>query len=511
LAPRTPFARLRDQLFPGSTHVLTRFIILRLLGVVYLAAFLGLVRQLIPLIGREGLLPADSWLREVAATLGSGSRTRGFARFPSIFWLDASDGFLLACAWSGVALSALVIAGRANAAVMALLWGLYASFVHVGQVWYGYGWEIQLVETGFLAIFLVPLLDWRALAARPPPAVAVWLFRWLAFRIMLGAGLIKMRHDPCWRDLTCLDFHFETQPVPNPLSPFFHFLPHAVHAAGVVLNHLCELGCPFLILAGPRRLRHIAAGAMATFQLLLIVSGNLSFLNWLTLVAILACFDDDLLAGLLPRRLVARAAAARAAQPAPAHRVASWTVFGLVAFLSVDPVRNLMSPAQRMNWSYEPFDLVNTYGAFGDVGRERHELVIEGSSDGEAWLPYELPCKPGDPGRRPCVVSPYHHRLDWQIWFAAMTSPDGEPWVYHLIWKLLEGDRPVAGLFTENPFPRTPPRWIRVRRFRYRLAPPGDRAWWRRELEGEWLPPLSLDSPELRSVLVAYGWLREAP
>ena len=200
---------------PRSTYWLTRFVILRLLGFVYLAAFLSAALQIVPLVGHDGLLPADRYLPRVASQLGSPAAA--FAQVPSLFWLDVSDQTLLVAAWIGTALALVVLCGYANAVIMAALWALYFSFVSIGQDWYGYGWEIQLLETGALAVFLCPLLDARPFPRRPPPYVAILLFRWLAFRIMLGAGLIKIRGDACWRDLTCLAHHYETQPIPNPL------------------------------------------------------------------------------------------------------------------------------------------------------------------------------------------------------------------------------------------------------------------------------------------------------
>jgi hypothetical protein len=230
---------------------LTRFAMLRLLGFVYAVAFLSAARQLVPLIGAHGLLPVGAFVDGVREKLGSS--WQGFELLPSLFWVSHSDFALQAVAWTGFALSCLVVAGFANAIGMALLWVLYASIVHVGQDWYGYGWEIQLIETGFLAIFLCPLLDPRPFPRRPPPVVVLWLFRWLIFRIMLGAGLIKLRGDPAWRDLTALFYHFETQPIPNPLSRWYHFLPHPLLRIGVAFNHVAELGAPWLALGRPGR------------------------------------------------------------------------------------------------------------------------------------------------------------------------------------------------------------------------------------------------------------------
>ena len=500
---------VRDRRTP-PTYWLTRFAILRLLGFVYLAAFVSLATQVLPLIGHDGLLPASDYLARLVDHFGS--QSRAFREVPTVFWLDASDRVLVAGAWLGVALSVPVLLGYANALLLAVLWALYLSYVHIGQLWYGYGWEIQLCETGFLAIFLVPLLDPRPFPRRPPPTVVIWLFRWLTFRIMLGAGLIKLRGDPCWRDLTCLYYHYETQPIPNPLSRSFHFLPRWVHRGGVLFNHLAELVAPWTALAG-RNARHTGGAIMVVFQLTLILSGNLSFLNWLTIVPILAYFDDSLWRGVLPRALVARAERAAAdAQPSRAQAVAAWSVAALVAFLSIAPVSNLLSNRQMMNTSFDPLDLVNTYGAFGTVGRERDEIVFEGTADADpesaTWRAYEFPCKPGDPLRRPCIVAPYQPRLDWQIWFAAMTTPDRAPWTLHLVWKLLQGDRGVMRLLANDPFPDAPPRFVRALFYRYQFAEPGnpEHAWWKRTLVGTWLPPLSRDDPRLQRIVAAYDW-----
>jgi hypothetical protein len=495
-----------------STYWLTRFLILRLLGFVYFIAFLCAAKQILPLIGSNGLLPADRHLQRVQLQLGS--RLEGFLQLPSLFWIDISDRALLLTAWAGVGLSLVVLAGYANALLMALLWALYLSIVHVGQDWYGYGWEIQLIETGFLGIFLCPLLDGRPFPRRSAPTPVLILFRWLIFRIMLGAGLIKMRGDPCWRDLSCLDYHYETQPIPNPLSRALHFMPRWFQRGGVLFNHVSELVAPWFAF-GPRLARHLAGAILLCFQVFLILSGNLSFLNYLTIVPILACFDDSLLERVLPRRLCDRA---RRAESEKLHSaVQQWVVAALlvlVVVLSVEPVTNLMSGRQAMNASFHQLELVNTYGAFGSVGKVRHEIVFQGTADpipseAATWREYEFVCKPGDPARRPCVIAPYQPRLDWQIWFAAMSSPDRYPWTLHLIWKLLHEDPGTLSLLARNPFPEAPPRYVRALLFRYRFAPPGNPAgeWWERDRVAVWIPPLSEEDSRLRRFLQAYGWL----
>lgn len=501
-----------ENVAPAS-YWLTRFVLLRLLGFVYGVAFLVAAQQIVPLIGGHGVTPATLYLGRLASHFGS--RGEAALHVPSLFWLGISDRWLVIGAWMGVGLSLVVFAGYANSIIMAVLWGLYMSYVHIGQIWYSYGWEIQLLETGFLAIFLCPLLDGRPFSKSPPPLVVLWLYRWLGFRIMIGAGLIKLRGDPCWRDLTCLYYHYETQPIPNPFSRTLHFMPHWFQKFGALWNHFIELVVPWFSF-GPRAARHVAGLLLISFQVILILSGNLSFLNWLTIVPFIACLDDSLLRHLLPRGLVRRAESAeKTAGPSNLQNGVTIALAILIGVLSLPPVVNMVSGQQIMNGSFDPLDLVNTYGAFGSVGRERDEIIFEGTSDTVVndqtrWKEYEFKCKPGDPNRRPCIITPYHYRLDWQIWFAAMATPQEYPWTIHFVWKLLHNDTATLSLLAGNPFPEAPPKFIRARLFRYRFAPPGGTAWWEREPISDWLPPLSTNDPALRQFLREEGWLDDA-
>jgi hypothetical protein len=498
----------------GRDYFFTRALLLRSLGGIYFVAFAILVQQGGPLIGERGLLPVSSYL-ELASRHFDGFQA--VWRLPSIFWLGSSGAWLEGGAWIGLALSALVVFGVANAPILAALWVLYLSFCQVGQVFYGYGWEMLLCEAGFLATFLAPAWRPNLLSERdPPPLVGIVLFRWLTFRLMFGAGLIKIRGDACWTDLSCLDFHYETQPNPSPLSPYFHFAPRFTHTAGVVVNHVAELLAPFGVF-GPRRVRIAAGLVIVGFQALLILSGNLSFLNWLSIVVAIACFDDRALARLIPARLAPALDALWASEFAPsrARRVTLVVLAIVIGMLSLSPVVNLLSPRQRMNASYDPLGLVNTYGAFGSVGRERHEVVIEGTrsetlDERTEWLEYEFPCKPGDVRRAPCLVTPYHYRLDWQMWFAALHDFESEPWIVHLAYKLLRGDPTIRPLFSRDPFQDSPPRYVRALFYRYRFAPLGEKGvYWKRELAGEYLKPLWLEHRDFRRFLSSYGWLAE--
>jgi len=496
-----------------STYELTRFAVLRLLGLVYVAAFGSLALQLDPLLGSRGLLPIAQLLAFDHARLGS----EVYWRVPTLFWLGASDAALHVACYAGLALAVAMLLGATNALLALALWALYLSFVHVGQIFYGYGWETQLLETGFLAAFLCPIRSIRPLPSSAAPRIVIWLLRWLIFRVMLGAALIKLRNDACWRDLTCLDYHLETQPNPNPLSWFFHHAPHVTHSLGVLLNHFVELVVPWFAVA-PRRWRHAAGALLVGFQGFLIASGNLSFLNWLTIVPALAYFDDTAWVRFFgAERRAAVLARLSALRPSRLQTRASQGLAVVVGLLSVGPVLNLASCDQDMNRSFDPLDLVNTYGAFGNVDRQRHEIVLEGTRDAvpdasARWEEYELPCMPGDPRRRPCLVSPYHYRLDWQMWFAGNDAARGEaiedePWLVHLVWQILQGEPGPRRLLARDPFPDGPPRWIRAGLWRYRFSATRDGgAWWERRRVGEYLRPLSADDSGLREYIDAYGW-----
>lgn len=505
-----------QSVHPGTgepTYWLTRFMILRLLGVIYAVAFLVVINQIVPLIGAHGLLPVDMFLKQISQALGSGGA--GFVRLPSVFWLWHSDAALLTVAWIGFILSCIVVAGYTNAPLLGVLWFLYMSIVHVGQDWYSYGWEIQLTETGFLAIFLCPLLDMRPFPRRAPPIPIIVLFRWLSFRIMLGSGLIKLRGSQMWRNGTALYYHFETQPIPGPLSRWFHFLPRVILKVGVWFNFLAEIVAPFFIFC-PKIGRHFAGAVIILFQFTIILSGNLSFLNWLTILPTLACFDDGFWAKLLPKALVNKAkTAADNAEPSTHMLTTAWSITVIIALLSIQPALNLLSPGQVMNSSFDPLDLVNTYGAFGTVGQERDNIIFEGTNDdttgGKAnWKPYIYKGLPVLLDKRPPQIAPYQLHLDWQMWFASMSTADQYPWTYNLVWKLLHNDPGAVSLFAENPFPKKPPRYIRAEIYRYKFAQPGNPQglFWTREKLGDWIPVVSVDNMQLVGYLQGVGWLK---
>ncbi|GHF03861.1 membrane protein [Streptomyces morookaense] len=468
--------------FTASGYWLSRLVLQRMLAVVYLVAFLSAATQFRALIGERGMLPVPRFVRYVP-----------LRRAPSVFHLHYSDRFFAAWAWTGALLSAAVAAGAADAvplgaamAMWAVLWVLYLSIVNVGQTWYSFGWESLLLETGFLAVFL-------GNARTDPPVLVLWLLRWLVFRVEFGAGLIKWRGDPCWRDLTCLYYHHETQPMPGPLSWFFHRLPRPLHRVETAANHVAQLIVPFGLFL-PQPVASVAAGLIIVTQLWLVASGNFAWLNWITIVVTLSAVDGNAAADLfsLPRH-----------SPGPGapvwYEILVLAVTVFVLALSWWPVRNMLSRHQRMNMSFNPYHLVNTYGAFGSVNRRRHEVVVEGTDEEHitretVWKEYGFKGKPGDPRRVPRQFAPWHLRLDWLMWFAGISPGYAEDWFGPFVERLLTNDPATLRLLRHNPFPGTPPTHVRARLYRYRFTTWQERretgAWWHRTLEREWLPPV---------------------
>jgi hypothetical protein len=474
--------------FSAPDAQLARFLIERGLGLIYLMAFVVAAHQFPALLGERGLEPAPRFLRRVT-----------FLQAPSLFHLRYSDRLLQMVSWTGAIVAALIVLGLPQQAPLPItmlawlmLWVLYQSIVNVGQSFYSFGWETLLLEAGFLAIFL-------GNASIAPPWPVILLFRWLAFRVEFGAGLIKLRGDGCWRDLTCMEWHHETQPMPNPLSWFFHHLPRPIHRLEVIGNFIAQLVLPVGLFL-PQPIATIAALLMIGTQLYLVVSGNYAWLNWITIVATTAGIAD----GLVPTGVLTGPGLDGAAFPStPAwFVVVVLAVTLLVVILSWFPVRNMASPAQAMNASFDPFHLVNTYGAFGTVGRTRYEVIVEGTAgepdDDEGWRAYEFIGKPGDPRRVSLQIAPYHLRLDWLMWFLPLSPIYGEGWFVPFLGRLLEGDPAILRLLRRNPFPAHPPRYVRARLFHYRFSSWRELretgAWWIRTPAGDFVRAVRLPS-----------------
>jgi lipase maturation factor len=465
-------------------HWLARLVFQRALALVYFDAFLVAVHQFLPLLGERGLLPVPRYVAAVP-----------FWSSPSLFHWRYSDRLLLAVAWGGAGLSAAVAFGVADLvpapaaiAIWLVLWALYLSIVNVGQTWYSFGWESLLLEIGFLAIFL-------GNAQVTPAWPLMVLLLWILFRVEFGAGLIKIRGDPCWRDLTCLYYHHETQPMPNPLSWRFHHLPQPLHKVEVVGNHFAQLVVPWFLFF-PQPVATVAGAIVLITQGWLVLSGNFAFLNVATMILAIPALNDGALHRVFPID--------RPPTDLPIwYGILALIVTAYVVIRSYRPARNLLSPQQLMNYSFDPFHTVNTYGAFGSVTKERYEVIVEGT-DAEVltpqteWREYEFVGKPGDVMRRPPQVAPFHLRLDWLMWFAAMSSPMYHSWFMPFLAKLLEADPDVLRLLRHDPFGGKRPRFVRARLFLYRFTTPAERretrAWWHRTYAGDYVRPVALRS-----------------
>ncbi|XP_068100258.1 lipase maturation factor 1 [Hyperolius riggenbachi] len=521
-----------------GTFWLTRIVLLRALCAIYFVAFLVAFHQNKQLIGEKGLLPCKQYLENIWQYFGGKVHVEAVSYAPTVLWLldwSHMDTHLDNIALAGLAISGFIIfTGCANMILMAALWILYHSLVAVGQRWYSFGWESQLLEAGFLGIFLCPVWTLSQVPKHTPSSgIVIWAYRWFIFRIMLGAGLIKIRGDRCWLDLTCMNYHYETQPVPNPLAYYMHRSPVWFHQFETLVNHFIELVVPFFIIMG-RRMCAIHGILQIAFQVLLILSGNLSFLNWLTIVPSIACFDDTSLSFLFSskhgsaKHQVAEIQRQEASGGGPPRRY-GWYVrqvlhvsLGiLIAYLSVPVVLNLMNSRQVMNTSFNPLRIVNTYGAFGSITKERTEVILQGTSsldpnDPKAvWEEYEFKCKPGNLTRRPCVISPYHYRLDWLMWFAAFQTYEQNEWLIHLAGKLLANDETATSLLAFNPFhDKAPPRWIRGEHYRYKFTRiwgthASEGKWWIRKRIAQYFPPLNLAG--LEKYFQSRSWPLKSP
>ena len=512
---RPAFSRLTRWLWGRHVerpeHVVTRWFFLRALGIIYFIAFLSLAMQIQGLIGPEGILPTDRFLSAVKVECDA--QGIGVARFglvPTLCWLGASGTFLnIQCA-AGMVLALLLIFDIAPALCLALLWMLYLSLATVGQDFLGFQWDNLLLETGFLAIFLAPR-QWLPgfFGAAPPSSMMLWLCRLLLFKLLFSSGCVKLlSHDPNWRNLTALTFHYQTQPLPTWLAWYASQLPLWFQKFSCAAMFGIEIGAPFLIF-GPRRIRLFGATAIVFLQTLILLTGNYTFFNFLTLALCLLLLDDFAFQNWLLENIFGRFNSYRAV-PRPkrswpravtiplAAFILAISGFQIISLFEVRGVRSpLLAPLAWVEIEIAPLRTINSYGLFAVMTTTRNEIIVEGSDDGAHWLPYEFKYKPGDVNRWPAFVAPFQPRLDWQMWFAALGSYQQNPWFEYFCERLLQGSPPVLALLRQNPFPQHPPKFIRAELFEYRFSTAAERratgAWWQRQPAGDYFPPVSLN------------------
>jgi|AGTN01.1.fsa_nt_gi Protein of unknown function (DUF1222). len=519
-----------DSARQKPSFLLARWLFLRLVALSYLSGFLSLSVQMHGLYGADGILPIALLLR------GAGSQplVQNMLNAPTIFWLDTSDASISAVPLIGAITSTLACLGIFTGPNLLVSWFLYLSVITVGQDFMSFQWDILLNETGFLALFLCSWRPfcrvWNKQAQRwklpawtvdrdSPSLFVLWLYRFLLFKLMFGSGLVKLKsEDPTWWDLTAMTYHYETQPLPTPLGYFAHHLPHWLLMCSTVGVFFIELVVPFAVFA-PRKIRIFAAGFLIILQVLILLTGNYCFFNWLTIALCLLLIDDRALkhAGekFLPKQLSSRLNSCmeyafdfgKELLPRTAGNTIRWRQFLVIPVLcSVlllstgslcgQLVGDFPSPLEELVWLVHPWRLAGSYGLFAVMTTSRPEIVVEGSLDGVEWKEYVFKYKPGPLNRPPPVVAPHQPRLDWQMWFAALSEGPHDQWFFRLAQKLLEGSTSVSELLEYNPFEGTPPKYIRAQLYDYHFTSIGQLfqsgQWWTRKFKRDFLPRVSL-------------------
>ena len=498
---------------PPTYHWARRWF-LRALGLIYLIAFVSLWMQVDGLVGSDGMSPVNQFLPAAHAQIGRDAYT-----VPTLCWFNSSNAFLHFLCGSGVLFSLLLIFGIAPPVSLLALFVLYLSLTIAGQVFFNFQWDVLLLETGFFSILFAPwrlwpreLIWWRGSSpparAAPVSRAGLFLLKLLLFKLMLMSGVVKLTSgDDSWWNLTALDYHYWSQPLPTVFGWWADKSPEWFKHFSVAFCLFAEIIVPLFTWA-PRRLRVAAAGIMIFLQLGIAITGNYCFFNLLTIALCLLLIDDTVAASL--RRGAPVNHAFSTATQRRGHNgdrlcgyaaiiviivtlpINAWLIFSAFKPLA-QPPRVLANVYDRL----EAFRIVNGYGLFREMTKDRCEIVLEGSADGINWIPYEFKWKPGNVKRAPGWCAPHQPRLDWQMWFAALETPRQNPWFIALIFRLLQGSQDVSGLLERNPFPNKAPRYMHAMFYRYRFTTVDELrrtgAWWKREELREYLPTLSLD------------------
>ena len=509
-ALRTPFGRLLEWMTAGTQarYSRTRSLYLRALGVVYFVAFASWYSQQDGLVGSRGILPAAELVNRLHASAGV---TVWDA--PTLLWWGAGDGALAAVAVGGMVASTLLVLGLVPLVALMSCWLLYLSLSVVGGVFMHFQWDALLLEAGVMSLCLCPLAL-RLGARNPEPhPLAIFLVRWLLFRLMLLSGWVKLAsHDETWRDLSALAWHYWTQPLPTWSAWIIDGLPRFAHQGSAVAMFAVELLAPLFVLA-PRRLRlYLAFGPIVGLMLVIAATGNYGFFNLLALALCIPLLDDAALRSWTSSLASLRRREGTGAPPEPPRRVTGGpallrgaviaAVCALVLAISIGEIEVRMLQAELPPWQERlidrarPFRSVSTYGLFATMTTDRLEIGLEGSDDGRRWRPYRFKWKPGPLDARPQFVTPHMPRLDWQMWFAALGNCQQNPWFVRFQQRLLEGSPSVAALLADNPFPDHPPRYLRTPLSRYRFSDlhrwRKDGSFWTRESVGDYCPALTL-------------------
>ncbi len=459
---------------PASDYNLTSWLFLKLLSLVYFAAFLSLAVQISGLVGPTGILPFQDILDNFYQQQG----VSAWWMMPNLFWFSSSNLALHSVTILGCVFSVFLFLGRWQRLSLITLFILYLSLYHAGQIFLNFQWDTLLLECGFLAIFLVD----------GPTRLLIFLFHFLLFRLRFMSGVSKLAmDDPSWANFKALNYYFETQPLPHIGSWYFHQLPEWILRTGTGFTFFTELIIPFFIFL-PRKFRLIAASVTIFMQLLIITTSNHNFINLLTILLCLFLLDDKVIGLLLPKKSFQI--------NKPGH-IKAWLVpiTAILIFVASLPLFYSMVTQNKVTpWLAKTGMLIRSYGlghiyhVFPTMQVERHELQVEGSYDGIKWQAYTFRYKPGNLDTKPSFIIPHQPRLDWMIWFVPSKFNNQIHWFKLFMRRLSQGSPDVLALLKDNPFEGKPPRYLRVLVYKYNFTNQDERNqtgnWWKREYLG---------------------------
>ncbi len=466
---------------PDATFVVAQWVCIKLLGLSYLIAFWSLYVQIKGLYGSQGIIP----MSEIFKGIKKSKKFWHYYYTPSIFWFSTHDKMLRWTALAGIAGSLLVMGGIAVPLVLIILWVLYLSYVSTCIYFLSFQWDILLLEVGF-AGFIFSLQT-------PPLPIAVFLMWIILFRFMFSSGIVKfLKGSPEWRNLTAMEYHYETQPLPNRIAYYFQHQSKGMAHFSTVAVFLFEIVLPFFIFTNPE-IRFFTFVLLLFFQIMIILTGNFAFFNLLTIALCCCLVDDRFVPGI--KHLLAPTISSSTNLAAAFFVSITATILIVLNFFQLVELFRPLPLVDRVLRTISHFYLVNHYGLFSYMTTKRYEIIVEGSQDGENWKPYEFKWKPGDIKVAPQQVAPHQPRLDWQMWFAALGQARQNPWFSRFIYCLLEGSPEVLKLLKYNPFADQPPVYIRALLYEYHFSNNDVRKekgeWWQRKYLGIYLPPVN--------------------
>jgi hypothetical protein len=540
--------RLFDSRDGAAGHLAPRWIFLRALAAIYFSAFYSLLFQIKGLIGPDGILPAHDYLAAVARQYPS--TKLWFA--PTMFWLSSSSHALMVVTWIGLAASIVAFANLWPRLSFFICFVCFLSFVSAASEFSNYQSDGMLLEAGFIALFFAPRGLLPGLGASAPPSRAsLFLLQWEWFRIYFESGMVKLvSGDRQWRTLTAMDQYYQNGPLPTWIGWYVEHLPHWFHAASAAGTLLLELALVWMLFL-PRRVRIVCFFIVTPWQIGVILTANYTFLNYLVLSLGLLLLDDTFVLRLVPSRyrdvISIEDANANANHEQkhgelpgdedeligerPTRRVAprtlrahfsaiglaisavmlTWIFYNTTVEMLGIPFRNLPLPTLPIA-ALEPFRIANQYGLFAVMTNGRYEIEFQGSNNGQSWTPYPFRNKPQALNEAPRIYAPYQPRFDWNLWFASLGDWRQDEIVPLTEERLLENDKAVLALFNRNPFPQSPPRFVRAVLWQYWFTTREEKRaagnWWRRQYLGLYAPLLT-KTPEGRTAVVQ--WPDELP